>query len=94
MLLVCGLAVTLTFDFLTTKCDQFIFVPKGPQTVHFVHLATSAISDFIRYSVLTKTITRTHERTDSPKTELCFRHSSNGGGGIKQFFLRTFDHIL
>jgi len=32
----CGLAVTLTFDLLTLKSNQFIFVPTCTEIINFV----------------------------------------------------------
>ena len=35
-LTICGLAATLTFDILTSKFNQFVFVPNCTKVVNFV----------------------------------------------------------
>jgi len=64
---------------LTSKFNQFIFVPICTEVVSLLSFAPAV------YKVVNKLLVcghrRTHGRTDSPKTE-CLRHRSNDDRGV------------
>jgi len=77
-----GLAVTLTFDLLTSKSNMFTFVPNGTEVVNLVKLLHSVRKISYMNKPLVYDRSRTDARTKSPTTE-CLRHRFNGDGGTK-----------
>jgi len=64
-LTISGLAVTLTFDLLTSKSNQFIFVPNCTETVTLVKLPQAGLYRVKNILVYDQN-SRLHRRTHGP----------------------------
>ena len=76
----CGVVVTLTFDLLTSRLNQFIVVPKCTEVVNLVTFLPAVYENI--YITLTIIFWgQTHGGT-TPKT-CCYMRAPNNGGVIK-----------